>query len=97
MSNSTPQRVSVTKLYELVRLAAHGQMRIDMFCEEFERAYNLQLDKNLLSGRELQAFGGLFDKVVWFSPYPEEREQFSRYLGEDEIHQAIEVAMKALG
>lgn len=56
----------------------------------------MKLEKKELSEEEGEIFQALFDKVVWFSPFPEERQQISRYLDEQAILHAVGVASEAL-
>ena len=85
------------ELYRLVELFTTGKMGTQSFCDVFEETYNLKVDKGTLSKSEAAAFGGLFDKVVWYSPFPEEREQIPNYLGDREIAAAVHEAAKSLG
>ena len=73
------------KLHELVRLVSTDAIQIDDFCRQFEALYNLQLDKKELDDVESTAFRALFDNVVWYSPFPAERQRIPNYLGEQEI------------
>ncbi len=94
MSNSTNDAYG--ELYRLIELADSGKLPIKHFCESFERIYNFELDKNILSIEETGALSELFDAAVWFSPYPEERKKIPNYLGEKEILDAIKKAIKNL-
>ena len=66
---------------------------IAQFCQLFEKIYNFELDTSTLSANEVSSLSELFDAVVWFSPYPEERLQIPHYLGEAEIIEAVKRAM----
>lgn len=81
---------SLQQLRQLVKLAKAGSMPIKDFCEAFERIYNLELDKSSVSPTELKLLLGILDKVVWFSPYPDERKQIPNYLGEDDIRRLLD-------
>lgn len=89
-------RTSRERLYWLISLFKGGQLSTDAFCREFERSYNFELNKADLSPQEGSAFAALFDKVVWFSPFPEERARIPNYLGEEEIQAAADDAILAL-
>lgn len=91
MNPESGKNDSRKRLYQLIELAKCRELSIKDFCEFYEKIYNLELDKNSLSPTESAAFSKLFDSVVWFSPYPKEREKIANYLGEEEIHAAIAV------
>jgi hypothetical protein len=77
------------RLHDLVRRLREKKLSVRSFCSQFEHIYNLELDKAELSDAEAQAFAALFDKVVWYSPYEDERKEIPNYLGDDEIIQAV--------
>ena len=77
------------RLYWLLRLLQQGQLGTEEFCQEFEQTYNFELDKEDLSSAEAVAFAALFDKVVWFSPFAEDRGRIPNYLGEAEVRAAV--------
>jgi hypothetical protein len=79
----------LNELYTLIRLAKADKLPIDRFCNEFERIYNLELDKKAVSKMDLAPLEVLFNKVIWYSPYSEERLQIPNYLGETEIRDAL--------
>jgi hypothetical protein len=81
--------IQLQKLYELIKLAKSDEITIKDFCEQFERIYNLELDRKIVPKNELGKLAALFDKVVWYSPYEDERKVIPNYLGEEEIRQAI--------
>jgi hypothetical protein len=68
--------------------------RIDtpLFCSNFEQAFNFDVDRRVLTPVESDAFQRLFDQVVYFSPFPEERAQVPNYRSEEQIHEAARVA-----
>ena len=67
------------------------------FCAAVESFYNFRLKQKDFSPEELAAIEALFDEVVWYSPYPEERKEVPHYKGEDEIEAALSRARQALG
>jgi hypothetical protein len=85
------------RLYDLLRLLEADSVTVDHFCTAFETIYNLELDKSELSTSEAAAFSDLFDRVVWYSPFPEERMRIPHYVGEKEILEAVRKASIALG
>jgi hypothetical protein len=74
-----------------------GEIEIPVFCVQFESSYNFHTEKAELTSLELNTFDELFEKVVWYSPYPDEREHVPSYLGEVEIETAIRHAASRLG
>ena len=86
-----------TRLENLISLYRGGKVSAEHFCAAFEQVYNLELDKTTLTETEAKAFEYVFNKVVWYSPFAEEREQIPNYLGEEDISKAVEVAVQMLG
>ena len=68
----------------------------EAFCGAFEQLYNMQIDKSKLSPRERTVFRALFDKIVWYSPFPDEQQQIPNYIGEEEVHRAVQHAASEL-
>jgi len=81
---------------ELLRklLADYLRNRIDtpLFCSNFEEAFNFNVDRRELTPVESGAFQQLFDEVIYFSPFPEERAEIPRYRTEEQIRQAARAA-----
>jgi len=73
-----------------------GKLDTEAFCAQFEHTYNLELDKSTLTPAEAAAYGPLFQQVVWFSPFRDERARISNYLGEADIARAAEAAAQCL-
>jgi hypothetical protein len=84
------------RLYWLIDEYKNGHLDTQGFCTEFERTYNLEVKKEQLLEGERYAFGRLFDKVVYYSPFSEERSRVPNYLGDDEIRAAVEEALVEL-
>jgi hypothetical protein len=80
------------RLRRLLAEFISGGIDTETFCIQFEHTYNLELDKRTLLAAEAQAFSEVFEQVIWYSPYPEERERIPNYRGETEIR---EVALRA--
>jgi hypothetical protein len=85
------------RLRRLISEFKAGALETRLFCAQFERTYNLELDKSTLSSAEAAAFGPLFEEVIWFSPFPEERAQYPGYRSEADIARAAEIAAQRLG
>lgn len=84
-----PSPEKLQQLHGLIAGAVSRELPLNEFCEKFEKIYNLELDKGTVSPPELARLEALFNKVVWFSPFPEERKEIPNYLGEDDIRQAL--------
>jgi hypothetical protein len=85
------------RLRKLVELLLGESISVKHFCDAFETIYNLELDRSTLTPTEALAFAEIFDRVVWYSPFPEERATIPSYLGEDQIKQTVTKAAVALG
>lgn len=88
--------VDARTLCTLIRDFLDGHLEVTSFCDQFEKMYNLDLDKGVLSPVEAEAFRVLFDKIVWYSPYPEERAQIPNYVDEGEIRRAADATASIL-
>jgi hypothetical protein len=84
-------------LYLLVRKFLAGDTDVSVFCADFENSYNFHTEKAALTAVEARAFKDVFDKVVWYSPFPEERKMVPSYLGEAEIKHIVLEAAARLG
>lgn len=84
------------RLLDLLRDVSSGRLGVEAFCSQFETAYNLELDKRQLTIEEAEAFSMLFEQVVWYSPFPEERTKVPNYKGEKEILDAVHDAERIL-
>jgi hypothetical protein len=84
-------------LHFLIGLFLANQITIPVFCRQFETSYNFHADRAALTEVESKAFRDLFDKVAWYSPFPEERKMVPSYLSETQIEEAIRLAASCLG
>ena len=75
-------------------LADYLADRIDtsLFCSNFEQAFNFDVDRHALTPVERHAFQRLFDEVIYFSPFPEERAEVPQYRSEKQIREAARAA-----
>jgi hypothetical protein len=78
-------------------MALTGAISIHEFCEKFETVYNLQLDKSGLPADEARVLKAVFDRIVWYSPFPEDRAKVPHYIGEEEVRSVVAKAAGALG
>ncbi len=90
------ERAPRERLYWLIESFESGALDVAVFCREFEHTYNLELDKTTLSPIEASAFSDLFEKVIWYSPCPEERTRIPNYLSEEQIRAAVDEASRLL-
>ena len=67
------------------------------FCTQFEHTYNFDVKMATLSPSERLAFGGIFEQVIWYSPYPDEQAKIPHYRSEDQIREAVRNAIVLLG
>ena len=90
------QNTPADRLKKLIELLLEQQLDVSTFCEQFESIYNFELERNHASPEKWAAFEELFNKVVYYSPFPEEREKIPNYLSEQEIIEAANVARNKL-
>lgn len=81
------------QLYYAIKVFLRGKYSVKDFCSNFERIYNLELDKSTLTKDEKKALGNLFDKVVYFSPVESE---YEGHLDGDDIYLAVKEAASIL-
>ena len=80
------------RLHQFIAELRAGLLDTRSFCSRFETTYNLELDKQTLTPVEAEAFAELFEQVVWYSPFPDERAQIPNYRSEADIALAVEHA-----
>jgi hypothetical protein len=83
-------------LRKLVDDFLSGKLKTETFCRDVAVAYNDAIDESALTAEEQSIFEKLFDEVVWFSPFPEERAQIPNYRNEEQVRQAALVAQAEL-
>jgi hypothetical protein len=84
------------RLHQLIAEFRTGALEAGSFCSQFEHTYNMELDKKTLTSAEAEAFAALFEQVVWYSPFPEERRQIPNYRSEEDIARSVEQAAQRL-
>ena len=84
-------------LYLLVRKFLADEIGVSIFCRQFENSYNFHTEKTAMTALEASVFQDVFNKVVWYSPFPDERKIVSSYQGETEIRNAVQKAAARLG
>jgi len=84
------------KIHHLLRMELGTEIGFDQFRIAFEDLVNFQLDPGSVPTAELLILRALFDVVVWYSPFPDERAEIPTYIGEVEMIAAVEQARHAL-
>jgi len=57
-----------------------GKLTSETFCRDVEVAYNNAIDEAALMPMEQPIFEKLFDVVVWYSPFPDDRAELPNHL-----------------
>lgn len=83
-------------LKNLIELLLAARLDVSEFCEEYERLFNFELEKKSLPEGELRALERLFNKVVYYSPFAEERKKIPNYLGDKEIVEGAQSTLSVL-
>ena len=83
ISNYTSNRGRV-----LVRQLLKGEIEVVEFCDAFENWWNFLVEKSDVNAALHDAYDQLFNIVVWYSPFPEEKEQIINYKSEEEVMEA---------
>lgn len=83
-------------LHKLLADYLGGDLDTPLFCSNFEQALNFDVERRELTPNEEAAFERLFNEVIYFSPFPDERAAIPNYRSEAQIRQAAEAADAAL-
>lgn len=73
-----------------------GKLDTPLFCSNFEQAFNFDVDRRKLDTAEEAVFERLFDEVVYYSPFPEERANIPNYRSDEQIRRAAHTAAAEL-
>jgi hypothetical protein len=95
MSEHDPE--ARTRLLKLLKLRLGKDIGYDEFRIEFESAFNFGLDRTTVSEQEFKVFQRVFDTVIWYSPFPDERAMITNYIGEAEMESIVAEARRVLG
>jgi hypothetical protein len=69
---------------DLMERLLSGELIVSDFCAQYEQHFNFDWpDRGVEAQAEL--FGKLFEVVVWYSPYPDERKIIPNYTGEADV------------
>lgn len=85
------------RLINLLKLELGKELGYDDLRSMFETIFNFELDRASVSEQEFKVFQSLFNKVVWYSPFSDERAAIPNYIGEAEMDTAVAEARRALG
>jgi hypothetical protein len=77
------------RLLALIAGYLGGTIEVEAFCVAFDEVYNLHLDRTTLPAEEAEAFGRIFERVVWYSPLSDERARIPGYLGPEDIRATV--------
>ena len=94
MSSDNKENLEI--ISSLLREVSSGKISVQYFCSHYERLFNFKLDKKLLSEYEQKIYNDLFDKVVWYSPFIEERSKIPNYLDESKIIDSVNQLLNLL-
>lgn len=84
------------RLAGLVDTFLSGELSTQDFCERFEEEFNLRSRRTDLEPRHDEIFQALFEEVVLYSPYEDDRAAYPRYRDERAILVAAENARTAI-
>jgi len=83
-------------ILKLLSLKPGRDLSYDDFRIRYEDLFNFELARVSVSKEEFHVFKRLFSKVVWYSPFPDERARITNYIGESEMEAAVAEAWRAL-
>ena len=62
-----------------------AEISVSEFCDRYEPLWNFELESNAELGAEAPIFEQIFDSVVWYSPFPEDRDSYPGFKNEEDI------------
>ena len=80
----------------LIEAVQQGSMTVGDFTSSVEREWNFGDERATLSETHKSAVQHLFDVVVYYSPFPDERARFPIYSDEQDVLLAAQVCRRAL-
>ena len=84
------------RLIKLLHDFSEQVLSVKQFCASYERTFNLEIDRSELSPAERAVFQVLFNEVVYYSPYEEDRIKYPGYRNDAQIRDAAARAIKQL-
>jgi hypothetical protein len=85
------------RLRETVLNVLDGSLTTQELCVRYETEYNTPDQVEWASIDEGLIFQELFDAVVWYSPYPEDRARYKGYVDDVQIKKAAQQVAARLG
>lgn len=76
------------KLETIVLQFLNEELDVVEFCDAFERSYNFEVEKSDLREDERRIFQALFDEVVLYSPFDDDRKRYAGYRDDAQIRRA---------
>ncbi|HKP75839.1 MAG TPA: hypothetical protein VJT67_09880 [Longimicrobiaceae bacterium] len=80
------------KLVALLEEYANGRDTQE-FCSAYEHAFNFEIDQGALPDSELRIFQTVFDEVVLYSPFEDDRAKYPGYRDEQAIRNVVAHAL----
>jgi hypothetical protein len=90
------RRLSRDDLLRLIESFLGGSLEVRDFCSRFETGFNFGVDYSKLSESDLKRFEWLFNEVVLFSEFPDDRAAYPGYRDETAIRSAAQATWDAL-
>ncbi|MGH7028475.1 hypothetical protein, partial [Brevundimonas sp.] len=81
---------------DLIDAVRQGTMSVSDFASAVENEWNFGTERAALSEHERASLQKLFDVVVYYSPYPEERARIPNYRDENDVMLAAQICREAL-
>lgn len=85
------------QLVELMQALMGRRIDVAAFAAQFETVLNFQADKSLLHAEDHAALSRVFEVVVWFSPFPDDRARIASYRSPDDVYRAVQQCLRELG
>lgn len=73
----------------LAQMLLRGELSVQAFCGAFERWWNLTGTRPHKNAPIYAAHAELFEVVIWYCPYPNERARIPNYTSEDDVFVAV--------
>ena len=83
-------------LLMLVDSFLEGKMKCQKFCDRFEHQWNFEIGGEDMNEQVLDLFNQLFDVVVWYSPFPKDRQDYPGYLDQDQVKEKVRTLREQL-
>jgi CRISPR/Cas system CSM-associated protein Csm2 small subunit len=91
MSTSTAR----DKLVALLKEYANGRDTQE-FCSAYEHTFNFEIDQGELTDNEFRIFQTVFDEVVLYSPFEDDRARYPGYRDEHAIRNVVVHALSVV-